>query len=63
MREMMEHCGLELSNEVIGAYAGKLNPPSYYNPNFSGDELTAIAEETADCETKFGYRPRDANKT
>lgn len=53
MRRMMEHCGLAADEEVIGAYAGKLKPPGYYNPDFSDGELDAIAEETADYVRRF----------
>lgn len=47
MRRMMEHCGLSVNADVPGKFASRLRPPSYYKPDFTDAELTAIAEESA----------------
>lgn len=57
MRGMMEHCGLEADEEIIARYAGKLNPPGYYRPDFSEGELKAASKETQRIAQVFGYPP------
>ena len=54
MQNMMAHCGLEAGEEIIAAYAGKLRPPGYYQPDFSADEIAAIGAETLSVQQLFG---------
>lgn len=53
MRAMMTHCRLEASAEVLSRFASRLKSPGYYQPDFSGDEISAIAEESADTAARF----------
>ena len=55
MRRMMEHSGLEVDEAVLARFAGRLKPPGYYKPGFSGCELGAIAEETKSSGRPFVY--------
>ncbi|UCG17320.1 MAG: hypothetical protein JSV19_04665, partial [Phycisphaerales bacterium] len=55
MRGLLAHCRLDADENVIAEFAGKLQPPSYYRPDFSQGELAAIEEETAAVILTAGY--------
>jgi hypothetical protein len=55
MEAMLAHCGMSVADEIITRFAGRLNPPDYYSPDFSDAELRAIAEETGGVSGTFSY--------
>ena len=56
LQELLSHCALSPSSELLSGAAERFHPPSYYRPKFSPAELSIIAEETAEVAHCFGYR-------
>ena len=55
LQELLLHCALSPSPELLSEAAERFHPPSYYRPKFSPAELSIIAEETAEAALCFGY--------
>lgn len=55
MRRMLAHCRLEVAENVLAGFAGRLKRPEYYAPEFSEEELATIAEETGPAAARLGY--------
>ena len=47
MRRMMDHCRLSVDEAIFAEFTGRLNAPTYYQPDFSSEELNMIEQETA----------------
>ncbi len=60
MSRMMHHCRLETDEAALARFAGRLRPPAYYRPEFTSDELDAIAAETADIAGRIARAGPDA---
>jgi hypothetical protein len=54
MRGMMEHCGLEMDDDVLARFTNRLKFPDYYRPGFHDDQLPVIAQETNATNARFG---------
>ncbi len=52
-----EHCQLDDLGPIAQQYASKLSPPDYYQPDFSGQELSMIASEVDETAAALGYEP------
>ncbi len=50
-----EHTGLTFTPERLAELAAQLSPPTYYRPDLSAADLTAIREETAAVAARLGY--------
>ena len=55
MADMLTHAGLEGNLDLIARAQDRLQPPGYYSPDFSDNELQAIAERTGKAAARFGY--------
>ncbi len=55
LRRLFEHAGFDNSQDLIREFSEKLRFPTYYQPQFSDDELQVIAEETGCTASRFGY--------
>lgn len=53
LRQIFTHCGLEVTDEQRRRLAERISPPAYYTPDFTGDELAAIEEETASARARI----------
>ena len=57
MRRILDHCRLDVSDEIVERARSRLHPPGYYEPHFLPDELHAIRDRTAPTAHYFGYGP------
>ena len=55
MRQMMAHCGLAVDDEVLERFAGRLQRPGYYRPDFTEAEMEAIDQEVSTSTLNFRY--------
>jgi hypothetical protein len=60
LSKLFDHCGLydnrtHLSSSQIEEFANLIRKPTYYTPQFSNEEESAIVEETEVVAAKFGY--------
>jgi hypothetical protein len=54
LHRILAHAELDAAPEVL-AFADRIQPPGYYRPDFSSDDLAIIAEETTAAAERFGY--------
>lgn len=55
MADMLTHAGLEENLDLIARAQDRLQPPDYYRPGFSDEQLQAIERRTAKVARRFGY--------
>lgn len=56
MEQVIEHCRLDPSPDIVERARLRLHPPDYYKPHFGPEELHAIRDRTANVARYFGYR-------
>ncbi|ABS63275.1 conserved hypothetical protein [Parvibaculum lavamentivorans DS-1] len=56
MQQIIEHCRLDASPDIVERARLRLHPPEYYRPEFSPEELHAIRGRTANVAHYFGYK-------
>ena len=52
---VLDHAGLELSPTSLADLIGQLSQPTYYRPDFTAEEESAIREETHEVAALCGY--------
>ncbi|MEZ5832817.1 MAG: sulfotransferase [Dongiaceae bacterium] len=57
---ILSHCRLRASAAYVSQATERFRAPTYYRPRFTADELSIIAEETAEIAHRFGYQTADA---
>ncbi|MCA9265045.1 MAG: sulfotransferase [Planctomycetales bacterium] len=55
LSRLFSDCALDNAESIIANYAERLHRPTYYRPQFTDAEETAIEEETRDVASWFGY--------
>lgn len=61
--DLLSHCQLSADPALVSYAAGRLHLPTYYQPRFSADELSIIAEEASGAARRFGYEPEQSFAT
>jgi hypothetical protein len=56
LQRVLAHVELDEAPSVL-AFADRIQPPGYYRPDFSPEDLAVIDEETAAVAEQFGYAP------
>ncbi len=59
IRRILEHCQLPASGfeEVIREYSGRISEPTYYQPDFTEEELERVNDHTRPAAARLGYHP------
>lgn len=52
---LFSHVGLDRDQEIIDLYAHRLTPPTYYRPELTHSERSAVRLETVRTAARFGY--------
>jgi hypothetical protein len=55
LARIAEHCDLSDADALIDRFSGRLHAPTYYVPEFTRAEESAIGEETQEIAALFGY--------
>jgi hypothetical protein len=55
IREILRHCDLNGSDILLRRLAEGIQPPTYYQPSFSGEQLEIIDRLTQPAAQRFGY--------
>jgi hypothetical protein len=55
LRAVLAHCELPDAEPVVRRHAPAIRLPSYYESNFSAEEIAVIRDETAETARLFGY--------
>jgi hypothetical protein len=56
IRAVLRHCGLPEVESVVERYASGVRSPTYYDSNFSAEDLAVISEATAASAQRWGYQ-------
>jgi hypothetical protein len=59
LRTMLRHCELADAESIVACQAPGIHSPTYYESNFSPEELAAIREETDATASLWGYEGTD----
>ena len=54
LRAALSHCSLPDGEKIVERFAGRIREPTYYNSDFSAEELRTIDETTAETAQKWG---------
>lgn len=59
IRRILEHCQLPANGfeEIIREYSGRISEPTYYQPDFTEEELERVNDSTGLVATRLGYPP------
>jgi hypothetical protein len=60
LEQVLSHCELD-DARLLTSFAERIQAPRYYEPSFSGEEETILADETGAVAERFGYHAVEKN--